>query len=63
MPDRLAYKPAEAADLLDMSRSKLYELLASGEIKSLKIDRSRRVRHDELVAYLDRLEADQAVTP
>ncbi len=53
---RLAYTPVEAAQLLSISRGKLYELLKSGAIASVKAGRSRRIRHEALVAYLDTLE-------
>lgn len=53
---RLAYSPAEAAQLLGLSRARLYELLTDGSIPSLKIGRSRRIRREALVAYLDQLE-------
>lgn len=54
-PTRLAYPPVEVAGLLGLSRSKVMALVADGTIPSLKIDRSRRIRHEDVVAYLDRL--------
>lgn len=57
-PYRLAYAPAEVADMLGLSRSKVMALVADGTIPSLRIDRCRRIRHDEIVAYLDRLAAE-----
>jgi excisionase family DNA binding protein len=56
---RLAYGPAEAAALLGISRARLYELMAAGDIPSMKLGARRLIRHDRLVAYLDQLEADQ----
>jgi excisionase family DNA binding protein len=60
MPERLAYPPCEAASLLGVSRARLYQLIddrdGAPEIPSLKIGRSRRVRHEAIVAYLDRCE-------
>jgi excisionase family DNA binding protein len=55
---RLAYPVNEAANLLGVSRSQLYELFSTGEVTSVKIGARRLVRHEVLVAYLDRLEAD-----
>jgi len=43
---------AEAARRLSLSRSKVYALIARGEIESVKVDGSRRVPADALVAYV-----------
>lgn len=46
----------EVARILGIGRSKVYELLYSGELKSVKIGASRRVRYSDLshyVRYLD----------
>ncbi|MFD1714177.1 helix-turn-helix domain-containing protein [Amnibacterium flavum] len=51
----LLYTPAEAASLLRISRSKFYELLTAGEIRSVKIGQSRRVRRTDLEEYVERL--------
>ena len=51
-PARLAYSPSEAAELLGLSRARVYELMASGDLPSLRIGRSRRIRHEALVAFL-----------
>jgi excisionase family DNA binding protein len=42
----------EAAAALAISRSKLYELLAAGSIRSVRIDGSRRVPVEALEAYV-----------
>lgn len=47
----------EAADWLGVSRSKVYELLNRGDLRSVKIDRSRRVPVGALHEYRQRLEA------
>ncbi len=52
----LVYSVAQAALLLGVSRSRLYELLASGEIPSIKIGRLRKIRAEALDDYLDLLE-------
>jgi len=41
---RLLLTVPEAAEALAISRSKLYELLASGAIASIRIDGSRRIQ-------------------
>jgi len=52
---RLLYTPAEAAEVLGFSRSRLYRLLATGAIESVQVGGVRRVPADALVAYVDRL--------
>ncbi len=56
--ERLAYRVKEAAEVLAISRSRLYELVSAGEILVLKDGSRTLVRRSELEAYLDRLEAD-----
>lgn len=43
-----------AADWLGLSRSKLYELLAAGELPTVRIGRSRRIAVTDLEAFVDR---------
>ena len=62
--ERLAYRPAEAAEAIGVSRATFYKLLTSGEVPSVKIGRSRRVRRAALDDYLTQLEQstrDEAV--
>ena len=54
MPGKIAYRPAEAAEQLGISRGTLYALMRSGEIRSFNIGTSRLVPHEELVAYTRR---------
>lgn len=54
--DRLLYRPEEAAALLGVGRSRIYQLLAEGAIGSIQIGRSRRVPADALTAYVNQLE-------
>ena len=44
-----------AAQELSLSRSKVYELLAAGEIRSVRIGRSRRIPRQYLIDYIDTL--------
>jgi excisionase family DNA binding protein len=57
MNDKLLYRIPEVAEHLSISRSKVYELLKSGELRSVHIDRSRLVRARDLQAYVDSLAA------
>jgi excisionase family DNA binding protein len=54
--EKLAYRVAEAAYALAISRSRLYELIGTGEIKVLKDGSRTLIRRSELEAYLARLE-------
>jgi excisionase family DNA binding protein len=45
----------EAAKALAISRSKLYELLASGAVRSVRIDGSRRIPLNALNDYINAL--------
>lgn len=56
MTERLLLKPEEAAEVLGIGRSKLYELLAGGEIESVRIGSSRRVPMKGLHDYVERLD-------
>jgi excisionase family DNA binding protein len=60
--DRRLMKPEDVAAYLSVSRSKVYQLLASGELPSVKQGGNRRVRLSALNAYIDRLERDSAPT-
>ena len=40
MNDKLLYRIPEVAEHLSISRSKVYELLKSGELRSVHIDRT-----------------------
>jgi excisionase family DNA binding protein len=55
MEDRLLYRVPEVAVILNISRSKVYELFSSGDLGSVKIDRIRLVRSSDLRAYVDGL--------
>lgn len=57
--EALLLKIPEAAAQLGVSRAKLYELIASGVLPAVKIDGCRRVRTDDLRAYVDGLATSQ----
>jgi excisionase family DNA binding protein len=57
---RLLLTVPDAAEALAISRSKLYELLASGAIASIRIDGSRRIPLTALEAYVSRLLNERA---
>ena len=45
---RFAYSPAEAAQLLGLSRKGVYDLMSSGQLRSTNIGKSRRIPVTEL---------------
>lgn len=55
---RMLYRVSEAAQFLGISRGKAYQLIASGELKSVKIGGCRRVRADDLQRYVDSLDCE-----
>jgi excisionase family DNA binding protein len=52
--DRLLLRPAEAAEAIGVGRSKIYELLATGELPSIRVGSSVRVPLDQLREWIDR---------
>lgn len=50
----LLYRPAEAAAAIGVSRSRMYELIASGEIPSVRIGGTLRVPVDGLRRWVAR---------
>jgi excisionase family DNA binding protein len=56
----LLYKPEEAADLLRLSRTRVYDLMRRGEIRSVKIGGLRRIPASDLIDYVAGLERDAA---
>ena len=58
--DKLLLKPTEAAHVLGIGRTKLFELMASGVLKSVQIGHSRRVPRDAVDSFLAQLRAQQS---
>ncbi|MHC3391350.1 helix-turn-helix domain-containing protein [Streptomyces lavendulocolor] len=54
--DRLLYKPEEAAEVLAIGRSTVYELMADGVLTYTKLGRCRRIKRRDLEAFVDSLE-------
>jgi excisionase family DNA binding protein len=55
MTDQLLLTVVEAAHQLGLGRSKLYELLAAGDIESVHIGKARRVPREALERYVGEL--------
>ncbi len=60
--EALLLRPEEAAARLHVGRSTVFELMADGQLESIKIGRSRRIPHAALVAFVERLRDEQAAT-
>jgi excisionase family DNA binding protein len=50
--DRLSYSPAEAAAVLGLSRSGVYELVRAGRIKVVKVGARTLITRTALEAFL-----------
>ena len=57
--DRLLYSAEEAAALLGIGRTYMFQLLRTGEIDSRKIGSRRKIPADALERYIERLRSEQ----
>jgi len=57
--DKLLLTPTEAAQVLSISRSKLYELIGQGRLTTVRIDASRRVPRRALVEFVLHLQRQE----
>lgn len=55
---KMLIKIADAADQLSLSRSKVYELIAAGEIAVVKIGKSARIERTELERFVARMRGE-----
>ena len=51
--DRILLRPAEAAETLGVSRSRIYELLAAGDLPSVRLGQCVRVPSDALRRWVE----------
>lgn len=58
---QLLYRPEEAADLLGLGRTKVYELMRAGGLRSVKVGVLRRIPATALVEFVASLEGSDAV--
>jgi excisionase family DNA binding protein len=63
MEDKMLYTLTDVAAALSVGRSKVYELVRSGALPSVRIGGSRRVRGEDLATYVDSLERVSASAP
>jgi len=57
--ERLLLSPVETAELLGVGRSKVFALLAAGDLRSIRLGRSRRIVRVSVEELVARLEAEQ----
>ena len=60
--DRFLLRPEDAAHALSIGRSKLYELIADGRLESVTIDGCRRIRVEDVEAFVASLRAQPATS-
>lgn len=53
--DRLAVSVEEAAQMLGIGRSKVFELLKEGSLASIRIGRRRLIPYAEIRAFMERV--------
>jgi excisionase family DNA binding protein len=57
----LLMRPEDAAEVLGLGRTKVYELMRSGALRSVRIGRLRRIPATALTEFVAELEAQQRV--
>jgi excisionase family DNA binding protein len=58
----LLFSVEEAAQLLGIGRTFMFQLVATGEISSLKIGKRRKIPREALDQYIERLRSEQAAS-
>jgi excisionase family DNA binding protein len=61
--NKLMYRPNEAAEILSISRDKLYDLMRVGRLRSVKDGRARFITADALSDYIRQLEEEAGHLP
>ena len=56
VPVKLLYRVDEAAHLLSISRSRIFELLRCGQLRSVTHGRTRLIPHSALEEFVEELE-------
>lgn len=57
--EKLLLKPNEVAEILGIGRSLVYELIAQGDIPSVRVGRCIRVRRESLEQWLNAKESQR----
>ena len=57
--ETLLYKPPQCAEMLNLGRSKIYELLQTNKLRSIRVGRAIRIPASALKEYVEAQEAEQ----
>jgi excisionase family DNA binding protein len=63
VPSKTLLTVSEAADRLSVGRSRLYEEVSSGRLRSVRIGRRRLIPVDALTDYVELLSSENPVPP
>jgi excisionase family DNA binding protein len=58
--EKLLLTPEEAAERLSVGRSRIFELIGSGRLRSVRLGASRRIPTSALVEFVDELSASDS---
>lgn len=58
--EKVLFTLPEVQEALSLGRSKVYELMAAGELKPLRVGRAVRFRAEEVTSFVERLQVEQA---
>ncbi len=58
--DKTLLRISECQTALGLGRSKVYELVTSGELRAIHIGRAVRIPASEVARFVERLQADQS---
>jgi excisionase family DNA binding protein len=58
--EKQLYTLPEVQEALSLGRSKIYELIGTGDLKPLRVGRAVRFRAQEIEEFVERLQAEQA---
>lgn len=56
--DQLMYRPAEAASILGIGRTRVFALIKAGRLRSVKLGSNRFITADALRAFVRELERE-----
>ena len=59
---RLALRPTEAAEAAGLSRTRIFALLRSGELESIKVGRARLIPIASIEEFIERRRAEQSAS-
>jgi excisionase family DNA binding protein len=58
--EKLLLTPEEAAERLSVGRSRIFELIGSGRLRSVRLGASRRIPTSALVEFVNELSASES---